>query len=138
MNHQFGSVIERVEHVRRELDLNKSRFSASFGMKPQTYNNFIGSQGSKPNAELIVGVATVHGISTDWLLLGTGEMYRPDAEGNVKRPDLQKQMTLLEAAVLQINGRLMEVEARGRIIPPVHVADGTLIQGPQSAGQAGA
>ncbi len=48
---KFSEIIERVEYVRRRLSMNKSRFSTSIGMTPQTYNNFIGAQGSKPSIE---------------------------------------------------------------------------------------
>lgn len=72
---KFSEIIERVERVRKSLALNKSRFSRSFGMKPQTYNNFIGSQGSKPNIELICGVVKTHNVSPDWLLYGSGEIF---------------------------------------------------------------
>ena len=45
---KFGDIIETVEITREQTGLNKSQFSARIGMKPQTYNNFVGSQGSKP------------------------------------------------------------------------------------------
>lgn len=47
-------------------------------MKPQTYNNFIGSQGSKPNVELIHGIVNVFGVNPLWLLNGTGPMFLGD------------------------------------------------------------
>ncbi len=57
------------------MGLNKSRFSAEIGMKPQTYNNFIGSQGSKPNVELIYGIVTRFGVNPIWLFTGSGAMF---------------------------------------------------------------
>ena len=71
---KFVDIIERIEYLRNHLGLNKSRFSAAIGMKPQTYNNFIGSQGSKPNVELIVGVVDKFRVDPQWLLTGEGAM----------------------------------------------------------------
>ena len=70
---KFPEIIERVEYVRKYFGLNKSEFSARIGMKPQTYNNFIGSQGSKPNIELIFGVVNEFEVNPHWLLNGVGE-----------------------------------------------------------------
>lgn len=72
---KFSDIIERVEQVRAHLGLNKSRFSAEIGMKPQTYNNFIGSQGSKPNVELLHGVVTRFGANPLWIFNGQGPMF---------------------------------------------------------------
>ena len=72
---KFTDIIERIEYVRNHLGLNKSRFSAEIGMKPQTYNNFIGSQGSKPNVELIFGVVNQFGVNPMWLLNGQGTIF---------------------------------------------------------------
>jgi transcriptional regulator with XRE-family HTH domain len=84
---KFSDIIERIEHLRTLLNLNKSRFSADIGMKPQTYNNFIGAQGSKPNVELIYGIVNKFGVNPMWLLNGAGpifidEMARQEYAGN--------------------------------------------------------
>lgn len=75
---KFSEIIERVERVRKRLALNKSRFSQSIGMRPQTYNNFVGSQGSKPNIELICGLINVYNVNPDWLLTGSGDIFTTD------------------------------------------------------------
>jgi hypothetical protein len=72
---KFPDIIERIEYVRTHLGLNKSRFSSEIGMKPQTYNNFIGAQGSKPNVELLLGIVTRFGVNPVWLFTGTGPMF---------------------------------------------------------------
>jgi hypothetical protein len=69
-------IIGRVEELRTHLGHNKSRFSAEMGMKAQTYNNFIGAQGSKPNVELIHGCVERWGANAHWLLTGTGPMLQ--------------------------------------------------------------
>jgi transcriptional regulator with XRE-family HTH domain len=80
---KFSEIIDRIEYVRERLSMNKSRFSSAIGMKPQTYNNFIGPQGSKPNIELLLGMLNVYHVNPYWLLNGTGEIFlesSPDRE----------------------------------------------------------
>jgi hypothetical protein len=72
---KFSDIIERIEYLRNLLNLNKSRFSSDIGMKPQTYNNFIGAQGSKPNVELIYGIVNKFGANPMWLLNGSGAVF---------------------------------------------------------------
>ena len=71
---KFSEIINRIEAHRIGMDMNKSRFAGAIGMKPQTYNNFIGPQASKPNIELILGAVVKHGMDPMYLLTGkTGE-----------------------------------------------------------------
>ncbi len=79
---KFSEIIERIEHLRNILKLNKSRFSMEIGMKPQTYNNFIGSQGSKPSVELILGVVNKFGANPNWLLNGTGPVFTDETKSD--------------------------------------------------------
>lgn len=76
---KFEDIIERIEYVRKYLNLNKSRYSSDIGMKPQTYNNFIGAQGSKPNIELIRGIVNRYGVNPAWLLNGDGDVFTQEA-----------------------------------------------------------
>lgn len=72
---RFTEIIERIEQVRRYLGLNRSKFCRSIGMSPQTYNNFIGPQGTKPNIQLLHGVVTRFGVDPMWLFTGRGNMF---------------------------------------------------------------
>ncbi len=86
---KFPEIIERVETVRRRLSMNKSRFSKGIGMKPQSYNNFIGPQGSKPSIELILGLVNVYHVNSTWLLNGIGDVFlesSPDKEKSKSQP----------------------------------------------------
>ena len=78
---KFSDIIERIEYLRKLLKMNKSRFSSEIGMKPQTYNNFIGAQGSKPNIELIHGIVIQYGVNPMWLLSGTGAIFQEGQKG---------------------------------------------------------
>jgi DNA-binding transcriptional LysR family regulator len=71
----FPDIVKRVEQVRVHLGLRKSVFTASIGMKPQTYNNFTGVQRSKPNIELLLGIVRKYRANPLWLLTGQGEMF---------------------------------------------------------------
>ncbi len=77
---KFSAIFERIEEVRRRLGLNKSRFAGAIEMSPQTYNNFIGVQGSKPNIELVSGVVERFKVNPYWLLNGTGEPFADGVE----------------------------------------------------------
>lgn len=72
---QKDEIIQRVEYIRNYMGLNKSRFSSEINMKPQTYNNFIGAQGSKPSIELLLGVVSRFGVNPLWLLTGKSAMF---------------------------------------------------------------
>ena len=72
---KFTDIMERVEQVRNHLRLSKVQFTRAIGMKPQTYNNFIGAQGSKPNVELIHGIVTKFRADPMWVLTGKGSMF---------------------------------------------------------------
>lgn len=131
---KFGDIIERIEYVRNYLGLNKSRFSGEIGMKPQTYNNFIGAQGSKPNIELVYGIVNRFQVNPHWLLNGGGEMFveGPGAGGGGGDPtgsrvresdesvgdpgrtaaarELQEQLKTLEPVIKETERRIREVE----------------------------
>ena len=130
---KFADIIERIEYVRKYLNLNKSRFSSDIGMKPQTYNNFIGAQGSKPNIELIHGIVNRYGVNPIWLLNGTGDVFTEEgrllnaaggagllqaAEGGALTQefsdslnDLQLQIKTLDPVISQAEKRIKELES---------------------------
>ena len=106
-NPKLEAIVERCEEVRGVLGLSKSAFAKDFAMKPQTYNNFIGAQGSKPNAELIMGVVEAHGVDAHWLLFGTGAMWR---DGHAPLPTTERARTLQEA-IANLERRVQRLEA---------------------------
>jgi len=70
------AIIDRVEETRQFLGMSRSRFSTACGLRPQTYNNFVGSQQSKPNVALILGLIGAYkritggDLDVGWLLTG--------------------------------------------------------------------
>jgi transcriptional regulator with XRE-family HTH domain len=132
---KFPEIIERIEYTRTHLGLNKSRFSAEIGMKPQTYNNFIGSQGSKPNVELIYGIVTRFGVNPIWLFTGSGAMFMDSrggapaaargqvAESDASRSfsgssdsaarlveDLKQELMAIEPLLRKVEGEIKKIE----------------------------
>jgi DNA-binding XRE family transcriptional regulator len=79
---KYNDIVSRVEEVRNHLGLNKSKFATQIGLKPQTYNNFIAAQGSKPNVALILGVVEAFGVNAHWLLNGLGSTFRTPQQRN--------------------------------------------------------
>lgn len=114
---KFSEIVERIEYVRNYLGLNKSRFSAEIGLKPQTYNNFIGSQGSKPSVDLILGIVDRFGANPNWILNGKGPVF-------LELPPEQEQRLRPPAGTESIGWRAAHV-AEG---PGAHEAAGELAQ----------
>ena len=74
---QHTAIIARIEDMRHDLKLSKTKFAAGFGMYPQTYSNFVCSQDSKPNVELLMGVVEAYrghdrAGALAWILWGDG------------------------------------------------------------------
>ena len=115
---KFADIIERIEYLRNLLNLNKSRFSADIGMKPQTYNNFIGAQGSKPNVELIFGIVNQYGASPNWLLNGSGPIFQDEGKAAHylgRSPTYRAEMAVVGAAVHEACGAFNSAPSREEI-----------------------
>lgn len=76
-------ITERIEFIRKNTGLNKSRFSRELGMKPRNYYNITRSRGRKLSVHLILWVIYRFGVNPSWLLSGKGETFtrgQPEAE----------------------------------------------------------
>ncbi len=74
---EHTAIIARIEDMRHDLKLSRVKFAAGFWMCPQTYNNFIGQQGSKPSMELLMGVVEAYRShdregALAWIVWGVG------------------------------------------------------------------
>ncbi len=124
---KFPEIIGRVEEVRGRLGLNKSRFVGAFDMTPQTYNNFIGTQGSKPNIELVCGIVERFKVDPYWLLSGSGEPFVEGVEpervaaeamrASAEREHLSKPDVMAREVQVQKFSQIIErvEEVRGRL-----------------------
>jgi transcriptional regulator with XRE-family HTH domain len=116
------AIIGRVEHVRNHLGMNKSQFSQKIGMRPQTYNNFIGGQGSKPSVDLLVGIVERFGVNGDWLLTGQGRSFLKD-RSRLTQPRQEEFESATE--------RMKRLRARDEVISNVHSSDLPVSLNPQ-------
>ena len=80
-------------------------------MNPQTYNNFVGAQGSKPNIELITGVVKEFNVNPSWLLKGEGEIFSGEYIGvsNENLPIMPFPPKLDQASLQEMLGRVREM-----------------------------
>jgi len=123
---RFNEIIVRIEQVRGYLGLNRSKFCRSIGMSPQTYNNFIGPQGTKPNIQLLHGVVTRFGVNPMWLFTGTGNMFLP---GYGERPALRSIATRGVAEIGSYTADAMpleEHEGLAALLPMLRRIEATL------------
>ena len=77
--HNFGIITERVEKVRKLLNMRIPEFCESLAITRQYYENYVGVQNSKPSVKLIYHTCVVHNVASEWLLFGIGDMLVPDS-----------------------------------------------------------
>lgn len=107
---RFGDIVARVEQVRTALRLSRARFAREIGLRPQTYNNFVGAQGSRPSVALIRGIVAHLNVDANWLLTGKGE---PFAEPGDRLRQIQPSTNLqLEVASDEKGRRAGRIEAK--------------------------
>ena len=96
-------------------------------MMPQTYNNFVGTQGSKPSIELVHGVGSRFNVNLTWLLYGKGAVFLDQENAlselptGIRRRMMEglrqvksRQFPLLEG-LTQILSRFFEIDPAGAI-----------------------
>ena len=126
---KFTEIIERTEQLRNQLGMNKSRFSSQIGMKPQTYNNFLGTQSTKPNIELIYGIIQQYNVNPMWLLRGEGSMFREGGSPNIagmmppippflSSPELRESIDESGQVLKRMEGQMQHTIPGG--IPAIH------------------
>lgn len=68
---------ERLEKVISTLGINAKQFAQEVGIQAGTISNIMGGR-NKPSLEVLQKVLNCYRtISSDWLILGVGSMYRP-------------------------------------------------------------
>lgn len=111
MKSKYQDIIDRIEEIRSDKGLSKSKFCIEFGMSSQIYNNFIGAQKSMPSLVLVMGVCEAYYVSPIWLLFGTGEKYIDIMEATYIRGSLStmEKDSLIEI-ILNLKSKLREFE----------------------------
>jgi hypothetical protein len=84
-------VKDRIRKIRRDLDLTQQEFADRIGIKRGAIANYeIGR--NAPTDSVVSLICREFGVSEEWLRKGTGEMFAPDAGGElealVKKYDL--------------------------------------------------
>ena len=82
---------DRIRKIRRDLDLTQQEFADRIGIKRGAIANYeIGR--NAPTDSVVSLICREFGVSEEWLRNGTGEMFAPDASGElealVRRYDL--------------------------------------------------
>lgn len=72
------SIDKRIEKLIGHVG-NKSAFSRAIGVRPSVIQNITGQKQSKPGFILIQKILTkFENLNADWLILGKGEMWKPE------------------------------------------------------------
>ena len=87
-----GEIVkDRIRKIRRDLDLTQQEFADRIGIKRNTIANYETGR-NEPTDPVVSLICREFGVSEEWLRNGTGEMFAPDASGElealVKKYDL--------------------------------------------------
>lgn len=111
----MSTLIDRIEAVRLHKKLNLKDFSESVKIARTTYSE-VKSQKTKPNSELLVGIATTfRDIDMNWVLTGEGLMLRTEKGVEVEPKQLAEVVEVVETA-LQEAGSNPPPAKRGELI----------------------
>ncbi len=70
---------DRIVYLIKTLGISTNRFSENIGVSTVTVHNIIKARRSKPGFEVIQKILNTYpDLSTDWLLLGSGEMWKKE------------------------------------------------------------
>lgn len=87
---------ERLAKIIESENLTAKQFAEEIGVSAGTISNILGGR-NKPSVEIYVRILNrFRTISSDWLMLGTGSMYRPN--GGVTQTALFGDMRPIDAA----------------------------------------
>lgn len=107
---------ERLAKIIESENLTAKQFAEQIGVSAGTISNILGGR-NKPGADIYVRILNrFRTISSDWLLLGTGSMYRPN--GGVTQATLFGDMRPVDAeqptdsSVLPSAGANISVQAK--------------------------
>jgi transcriptional regulator with XRE-family HTH domain len=73
------SISDRISELRYRLKLSKDALGEIAGISGTSVNNIENGKTKNPGADVLQAIASKLGISTQWLLLGEGEMLTSDA-----------------------------------------------------------
>lgn len=72
--------MERLQAIMQKEELNSKDFAAEVGISPATMSNIVNGR-NKPSLEVMQKILLrFRALRSDWLILGTGSMYRMNSE----------------------------------------------------------
>lgn len=113
------SINDRVKILIKELDFNPNSFSSELGITPPIIYNIVGGKRNKPSFDLLVKICNkFEQVNLDWLVLGTGDMFRGVIEEheNIEISDKTSQnaLDLLEKEFQALESELESYKSRER------------------------
>lgn len=66
---------------------NNALFAKSIGVSPTVIQNVVGTRGGKPSFDVIAKTCAIENISSDWVVLGIGDMITNDASAKTPTSD---------------------------------------------------
>lgn len=79
------SIIERVKCIINQLGITPRSFANNIGFNNSTLNNYLTGRRTTIDSELITKIASsFEDISSEWLLRGEGDMFKPQQELSTK------------------------------------------------------
>ena len=77
---------DRIAEIIEKEKLSSLKFATMIGIQPSAVSHFLSGR-NKPSTEVVTKILnTFRTISSDWLLLGVGPMYRETGETSKKQP----------------------------------------------------
>ena len=73
------SIPERLNLIEKAIGLNKTKIAEKSGMSRSSYSN-IATGAQTPSFDFIFRMCNTFNISADYLIFGTGQMFRSDNE----------------------------------------------------------
>lgn len=86
-------IATRLEAVRINLKMSKKEFSDNLNITTASYFNYVGKKRQIPT-DLVIVLNQKYQISTDWLLLGNGDMYINDLSVYINKLDTSRKKLL--------------------------------------------
>ena len=104
MTNNINNIAESSVHERMKFLVdaigNKNSFSKSIGVNPSVIGKIVGRRLSKPSFEVIKKIMQKYpDIDLEWLILGKGEMWKPQKPDTKKTQD--QQSTLISKTIEQ-------------------------------------
>jgi len=100
----FKNMTEFSQRLRSEIEyigLNQKEFAAKTGIKKRTLDTYLRAQQSMPPADTAVKIASVLGVSVEYLVTGKAYRQTVDISGYLRFRDLLDDLAVLPDEILE-------------------------------------